>query len=250
MRKAGALLLLSLLAVPGSVWPGGALAQAGGPQDSARCQQQCGAVLPRRIDNTRDVQICLVRCEALERTQPPAAVRGAPAVPPGTANTAARPPTAAERRQQAAAAARRPPVALAVPPASPTPPASAVAVPPAPEAGRFGAISLAPAPATQFAIVLGQADRATAQRLADQQCSGRTGVPCRVALEVRDRCGAVAQGLLAKGMFMTSDPGTYTVMVAAAGSGATQAAAEAEAMAGCRQRFRGVCKVAAGRCEG
>jgi len=245
MRKAGALLLLSLLAVPGSVWPGGALAQAGGPQDSARCQQQCGAVLPRRIDNTRDVQICLFRCEALERLQPPAvAARGAPAVPSAAPNTAARPPTAAERRQQAAAAARQPPAAPAVPPAP------AVAVPPAPEAGRFGAISLAPAPATQFGIVLGQPDRAAAQRLADQQCSGRTGVPCRVALEVRDRCGAVAQGLLAKGMFMTSDPGTYTVMAAAAGSGATQAAAEAEAMAGCRQRYRGVCKVAASRCEG
>jgi hypothetical protein len=49
-------------------------------------------------------------------------------------------------------------------------------------------------------------------------------------------------------MVLTADPSTFTVMAAAPGSGATQPAAEADALATCRQRFRGTCRVVASRC--
>lgn len=211
-REAAAVIWLGLLAMAP------ALAQAGPDvlADSPRCQQQCGAVLPRRIDNPREVQSCLVRCQALERLQPPAAAMATPAPAQG----AARPPA----RREAPAPA------------------------PVPQEGPYGAVYLAPAPSSNMGLAANRPDRNAAHRAAELECIGRQGTACRLALEFRDRCAAVAQGLAPRGLMLTQDPSTYQVMVATAGAGATAALAERDAMAACRQRFRGTCRVARSTC--
>lgn len=212
-RKAGAMLWLGLLlALP-------ALAQGEAAPDSPRCQQQCGAMLPRRIDNPREVQSCLGRCMALERLQPPAGPAGRAAAP-----------------AQAVAPARRAPAPAPAP------------APLLPESGPFGAVYLAPAPGLNMGLVANMADRNAAHRIAELQCIGPQGIACRLALEFHDRCAAVAQGLVPRGLVLTQDPSTFQVMVATAGAGATAALAEREAMTACRQRFRGTCRVARSTC--
>jgi hypothetical protein len=206
MRKAGMMLWLALLAV--------APALAQDLPDSPQCQQRCGAVLPRRIDNPRDVQVCLGRCQVLERQQA----------------SGGRPAGAAPRG-----------------PASPPVPPAPAAVPPEAE-GPFGAVYLAPAPSANMGLSTQMADRNAAHRSAELQCIGTQGVPCRLALEFRDRCAAVAQGVVGRGMVLTDDPSTFQVMVATPGAGETQAVAEREAMAACRQRFRGTCRMARSTC--
>jgi hypothetical protein len=91
-------------------------------------------------------------------------------------------------------------------------------------------------------------DRNAAHRAAELQCIGPQGAACRLALEFRDRCAAVAQRLVPRGLLLTEDPSTFQVMIAMAGAGATAALAEREAMAACRQRFRGTCRVARSTC--
>lgn len=204
LRGAGAMIWLGLLAAAP------ALAQAE-PPDSPRCQQQCGAVLPRRIDNPREVQSCLIRCQALERLQPPAA---------GTAGRSA---------------------AQGAPKPAPAPAPGA-------EGGPFGAVYLAPAPSPGMGLAANMPDRNAAHRAAELECIGRQGHACRLALEFRDRCVAVAQGVVPRGLVLTEDPSTYQVMAAMAGAGATAALAGREAMATCRQRFRGTCRVARSIC--
>lgn len=214
-HEAGAVIWLGLLAAAP------ALAQAEAPADSPRCQQQCGAVLPRRIDNPREVQSCLIRCQALERLQPPA----------GTASRAPAPgPAKPQMRREA--------------------PSSAPAPAPAPvlEGGPFGAVYLAPAPSSSMGLAANMPDRNAAHRAAELECIGRQGTACRLALEFHERCVAVAQGLVPRGLVLTEDPSTYQVMIAMAGSGAATALAEREAMAACRQRFRGTCRVARSIC--
>ena len=252
-----------------------------GMTDSQSCRQQCGALLPRRQDNTGDVQICLARCETRERVQPPRSA----AIPT--------PPRPA-RVSRAEAAAPRPPARAAQPPAVPRtapalpaslppglpapalPASSSVAhgavtrgampprtVPSAPRAGsqateadlpsaasnpRHGVIHLAPPPSLNYGLTAGLPDRAAAHRLAEQQCMGPQGAACRLALEFQDRCGAVAHGLIPRGLFLTNSPTTFNVMLATPGTGATQALAEQDAMAACRQRFRGTCRVAGSLC--
>lgn len=230
MRMRRAFLSLALLAaLAGPDFP--ARAQPAPPTDSLTCQQQCGARLPRRQDNPQDVQMCLARCEIRERVQPPPpsrTVRQAPARPP---------------RQQGRANARQ---------AAPAPPAAARPAPVAPPPGaevRYGVIYLAPPPSRNYGLTVGLADRNAAHRLSEQQCMGPQGAACRLAQEFTDRCGAVAQGLIPRGLFLTNSPTTFNVMIAVPGSGATQPQAEQDAMAGCRQRFRGTCRLAASRCS-
>ena len=196
-REIAAVIWLGLLAAP-------ALGQAGPepPMDSPSCRQQCGAVLPRRIDNPREVQSCLTRCQALERLRPPAAAMTAPAPAPGGV----------------------------------------------PQEGPYGAVYLAPAPSSGMGLAANRPDRNAAHRAAELECIGRQGGACRLALEFRDRCAAVAQGLVPRGLVLTPDPSTYQVMVATPGAGATAALAERDAMAACRQRFRGTCRVARSTC--
>ncbi|MDB5371208.1 MAG: hypothetical protein JWP20_2766, partial [Roseomonas sp.] len=119
-----------------------------------------------------------------------------------------------------------------------------------PGGARYGAIYLAPAPATGLGLSAGQADREAAHRIAGQRCIGGQSTLCRLALEFHDRCGAVAHGLTPRGLFLTDSPSTFSVMAAAAGAGATQDLAERDAMAHCRQIFRGTCRVARSLCDG
>jgi hypothetical protein len=197
-----------------------------GATDSLSCRQQCGALLPRRQDNTGDVQICLARCETRERVQPPRAASRAVA------------PPRAPRRLPAQAARQH----------VPTRPHAVAPSVPEMEKARYGVIYLAPPPSVNYGLTVGLEDRNAAHRLSEQQCMGPQGAACRLVEEFQDRCGAVAQGLIPRGLFLTNSPTTFNVMLSVPGTGATQALAERDAMTNCRQRFRGTCRVAGSRC--
>lgn len=247
-----------------------------GLADSQSCRQQCGALLPRRQDNTGEVQICLARCETRERVQPPR--NAATPTPPRPARgtradaPAARPLARTAPARTAPAASASLPAGLPAPvvpasnvspgvvprgaPPPRTPPSTPRASSPAAEAaisaaastGRHGVISLAPPPSLNYGLTAGLPDRIAAYRLAEQQCMGPQGAACRLALEFQDRCGAVAHGLIPRGLFLTNSPTTFNVMLATPGTGATQALAEQDALTNCRQRFRGTCRVAGSLC--
>jgi hypothetical protein len=199
-----------LLMLPLLIGPAPALGQTP-PADSPACQRQCGATMGRRQDNSRAVQSCLGRCQALEahRVAPKPSPRAGPR------------PTA--------------PLAQATPPGT----------------ARHGAIYLAAAPSARFGITAGMGDRNAAHRVAELQCIGPEGAICRLARDFGDRCGAVAQGVVGLGLRITEDPSTYRVLIATAGSGQTPEAAQGAALADCRMRHRGAtCRIAATQCGG
>lgn len=114
----------------------------------------------------------------------------------------------------------------------------------------YGVIFAARAPSGAYAMVIGQGDRLAAHRIAEQRCTA-AGPGCRVIAEFTQACGVVVQGVRrAQGaLFMTSDPHTYTVTSVSGGSGASQAAAETDAMAECRSKDpQGTCRVVAAQC--
>jgi len=116
--------------------------------------------------------------------------------------------------------------------------------------GTYGVIFAARTPSGAYGMVIGNADRLAAHRLAEFRCSAG-GPGCRMIAEFTRACGAVAQGVRrARGaLFMTSDPNTYVVTSVSGGSGADQAAAEADAIAECRSKDpQGTCRVAAAQC--
>ncbi len=258
--------------------------------DSEACLGQCGASMSRRADNPQSVQSCLIRCQALEGRlptppvvqapaaplPPPAPVApAAPPLPPGTLPPPsgpgrATPPVGApgvpSGPQPGAAAPAAPDPAPQRPPAppppvpgpraeaAPPPEAPAAAPGPAAAAGGFagtGAIYVAVPPSPRYGMVLGQDDRMQAHRRAENACKGPEGVPCRLAMEFRERCGAVAQGVISRGMVMTDDPTTYQVLLATPGSGPNRLEAEHDALGDCRQRHRGAtCRIVASDCAG
>jgi len=117
-----------------------------------------------------------------------------------------------------------------------------------PAAGRWGVAYLAAAPATEFGLVVGVGDRLAAHAEAQAACGAR-GNPCRPALEFTEQCGAVAQARRTLGLFRTSDPRTYSVSYAAAGSGTTRDTAETRALAECQARERTTsCEIVASQC--
>ncbi|WP_160000198.1 DUF4189 domain-containing protein, partial [Roseomonas sp. 18066] len=147
----------------------------------------------------------------------------------------------------------------AEPPAAPTlgmPAAPPLPPPPGPTVasasyGGTGAIYVAVPPSPRYGLVLGQDDRMQAHRRAELACKGPEGIPCRLAMEFRERCGAVAQGVTRLGMVMTDDPSTYQVLLATPGSGPSQLEAEHDALADCRQRHRGAtCRIVISQCDG
>lgn len=147
--------------------------------------------------------------------------------------------------------ARRAPAPANTPPrASPVAGAATAGGAARPAAARFGAVYLAPAPGIGFGLTYGVADRLAAHGQAERACQAR-GVACRQALEITERCGAVAQAKRTTGMVRTNDPSTYTVTFAAGGAGPTREAAEAQAVADCRTRGRAAtCEVVASGCGG
>jgi hypothetical protein len=125
---------------------------------------------------------------------------------------------------------------------------------PAPVAGRatYGAIYGARTPSAAFGMVVGSGDRLAAHREAERVCSS-TGQGCRVLAEFTAACGAAAQGYKRSqwALFVTSDPNSYVVTSLSAGSGATQAAAEQQAMQECRSRDpQANCRIVAAACGG
>ena len=130
--------------------------------------------------------------------------------------------------------------------------ANGVAVAPqrvAPPAAQ-GVIFAARSPSAGFGLVVGERDRLSAFRTAEQRCT-HGGPGCRVIAEFTAACGAVAQGVRRSqwAIVMTSDASTFTVTSTNAGSGETREAAEREAMAECRARDpRSSCRVVAAQC--
>jgi hypothetical protein len=113
-----------------------------------------------------------------------------------------------------------------------------------------GVIYAARSPSAVFAMVVGEPDRLSAFRLAEQRCT-QAGPGCRVIAEFTAACGAVAQAVRRhqSAFIMTSDASTFNVISTSAGTGATRAAAEAEALADCRAREPHLhCRIAAVPC--
>jgi hypothetical protein len=117
-------------------------------------------------------------------------------------------------------------------------------------AATFGVIFAARAPSAAFGMVVGETDRNTAHRVAEDRCIAG-GPGCRLVHSFTAACGAVAQGVVRSrwALVMTSDASTYVVTTQGAGSGADRASAEAEALADCRSRDRNAqCRIVASQC--
>ncbi len=254
---------------------------------SGACAQQCGATSRHVREHRGEIQACLIRCNATQQFESAAAPPPAPprirhaeahrsaATRQATTDAASgrRTPPVTQGRAPAHGATAMPASAAASahprglpyasdPPAAARAPAEPAARPGqialaaatgsglamAPASLRWGAAYLAAAPATEFGLVVGAADRLAAHAQAQGVC-GERGAPCRPALEFTERCGAVAQARRTLGLFRTSDPRTYSDSYAAAGSGNSQQAAEANAMDQCRARERTIsCEIVASQC--
>ncbi|WP_439598946.1 DUF4189 domain-containing protein [Falsiroseomonas sp.] len=189
---------------------GAALAQ-GGPPESASCQRQC-APQPRS-GTPRDLQVCLVRCRAGEdflSRQHQA----------GTAEASGR--GAAPRGPRAA-----------------TP------------GGEASLVAYAATSPSSGLGVSRRGERQAAHRMADRDCRrGNDQRACRLLLETRQRCIAVAHNLRGLGLVMTRAADTYTVLGYGVGDGATLVAAQGHAMQDCaaRQEPGTTCLMAVSRC--
>lgn len=134
-----------------------------------------------------------------------------------------------------AAGLRRPAVALPVMSAAPN---------------GYSVVYAARTPSSSFGMVIGQADRLAAYRMAEQLCTA-SGPGCRMIGEFTSMCGAVAQGIQRSrnALFITSDPNTFVVTSTSQGSAGNRAAAERDAMAECGSVDRqGTCRIVATRC--
>lgn len=132
--------------------------------------------------------------------------------------------------------------------ARPTAGAALPALPAAPNG--YGVVYAANSPSSSFGMVVGNADRLSAYRLAEQRCAA-SGPGCRMIGEFTSVCGAVAQGIQRSrfALFMTSDPSTYVITSTSQGSADDRAGAESDAMAECGSKDRlGTCRIVAARC--
>lgn len=122
---------------------------------------------------------------------------------------------------------------------------------PAPVVARsFGAVYAGRSPSAAFGLVVGERDRLAAHQEAERQCAAR-GQGCRMLADVTSACAAAAQGVKRSqwALVMTSNPNTYGVTSISAGQGATQAQAEANALAECRSRDQGAtCRIVVSAC--
>ncbi|WP_043360440.1 DUF4189 domain-containing protein [Belnapia sp. F-4-1] len=224
-----------------------ALAKAQITTATPACTRSCEAASANIRTNPAPVQACLIRCVAgqnFQRSGGQTAFAGRSVSAPDPNYAALRGPTG-QRLGSIGNGPYTPQVrGLA---AAPVPPALAG---PGGAGGRSGAVYLAPAPSSSFGLTYGMADRIAAHGQAERRCQAQ-GTACRLALEITDRCGAVAQARRSNGLVRTADPSTYTITFAAGGSGPTREAAESHAMASCGTRDRSAaCEVVASGCGG
>jgi hypothetical protein len=121
---------------------------------------------------------------------------------------------------------------------------------PASAGALHGVVFAARTPSSGYGLIVGQRDRLAAHRQAEEACR-QNGAGCRAILEFTQACGAVAQGVrrAESALFITSDPRTFVVTSTTAGSGATRAHAEAEAVADCRMTNPNAsCRIVASNC--
>ncbi len=209
--------------------------QANKPVDSMSCRRQCDARMPDRAMNPQPVQACLVRCAAGERHLSRQNQRGTPEAT-GRGSTG---PGAAGVMAGAAAGAG---LAAGVPSVMPQ---RATAAP-----GRSIVAYAAAPPARGLAVSMPQ-ERMAAHRGAETECFRRNNNnPCRLLAETADRCLAVAYGIRANGLVITSDPRTFTISHYGTGAGADETSAEFAALRDCSGRLAaGVsCRIATSRC--
>lgn len=225
---AAAAALFALVALP--AWANAPSSRAAQSNAASICRSTCvGEAMSRPSGASQQaIAACTVRCAA-------AASFVAQQNRSGTAEATGRGRAPA---QQAAPVAR--PVSM-----SSAAPASAARQ-------SVGAIYAGRAPSSAFGIAVGGADRMAAHQMAERQCTAR-GQGCRVVAEFTAACGAVAHGIMRSqyALFITADPNSYVVTSASAGAGATQQAAEQEAMAECRSKDpRATCRITAAACGG
>jgi hypothetical protein len=109
--------------------------------------------------------------------------------------------------------------------------------PAAPGGARFGAVYSTDPPLAAVGFANGDADRLAVNMAAVRACQDRAGrTPCHFRQEIVGACGAVAMARGAAGgaMVMTDDLSTQRLARTSVAVGATQAAAEADALAACR----------------
>jgi hypothetical protein len=232
-RALPGLLVAAMLALPG-------LAQARGlhPEVGAMCRAECAQSSGSRANAA---QACAIRCNATVAYL-------AQQTGTGTAE-------ASGRGQAPGARTSRSPMLQPVLHRA-TPPQPLPAPRPLPAAARtavsHGVIYGARTPSAAFGMVIGEPDRMAAHRVAERTCTS-AGPGCRILAEFTAACGAAAHGVKRSqwAMFMTSDPNSYVVTSLSAGSGATQAVAEREAIAECRSRDPlATCRITASACGG
>ncbi|MFN3448298.1 MAG: hypothetical protein ACK44F_06335 [Roseococcus sp.] len=122
-----------------------------------------------------------------------------------------------------------------------------------PPNSRFGAMYFTDNPTAAFGFANGVQDRLEVNMRAVRACQQMAGrVPCKFHGEIVNRCGAIAFAISRhpSALVMTSDISTQVLNHSATGQGATQQAAEAEAMEQCRRaEGPGVqCRIVASGC--
>ena len=231
---------LTLLALPALASQQSSRSARLHPEAAAMCRAECLATASSRPGGLRAdaTQACAVRCAAAMSYLTSQAQRGsAEATGRGRGEATSQPATAS--RQAARSQRAAPPVMQPV----------AMGRVPAP-ARTHGAIYGARTPSPAFGMVVGDADRLSAHRGAERACTAG-GPGCRLIAEFSDACGAAAQGIKRSqwALFITSDPNSYVVTSLSAGSGATQQAAERQAVADCRSRDpQANCRIVASAC--
>jgi hypothetical protein len=121
----------------------------------------------------------------------------------------------------------------------------------APQNATYGVIYAARTPSAGHGMVVGEADRLLAHRVAETACRAGGGQGCRAVAEFTEACGAAAQGITRSGgaLFITDDPRTFVVTSYSGAGGASRAAAEGAALAECRSRDAGAsCRIVASTC--
>ncbi|MGX9964558.1 DUF4189 domain-containing protein [Roseomonas sp. F4] len=246
MRPALIAASLAFLSLPGLA----VAQQRPHPETANMCRASCNEAGNAQLgaNRARTAQACAIRCDATLAYLSTQSHRGT-AEATGRGRAPGSEPAAPRRATPPVPQRMTQPVAYrtAAPAPRPVPATPAAARP----AASHGVIYGARTPSAGFGLVVGQADRMAAHRIAQQACTAG-GPDCRPLAEFTEACGAAAHGVKRSqwALFMTSDPNSYVVTSLSAGSGATQAHAEQQAIAECRSRDpMAVCRISASACR-